>query len=1493
MARTKRNVSVPIWKAAANNQFGFNDILPSNIVNALLLLPSGPKYLEAPEAPNGRDGGSFAKRRKTTVAPPSSAICLKRGSVSFTRAIERSETTDQVSVKSDVGPHVILRYAGSLLGLRARNKALGLPDCTVLIQEDHVDPGMDQMFKVLSQPVQRNSHGVLWAKVDLKLDIVQGMFTCAFTISQMWNETPSPYYIMRSNVERKESQAVIDAFFPYAGTNSSAWSPMDFYEAAHVPSKEDPNSASIEISSLEATLFPYQKRTVKWLLHREGIRCTPSGLEPVPESDAQPDSDTFRQFEDAEGNAFYLSDVFHVVTRNKAPYWLADRALKGGILAEEMGLGKTLEIIGLILLNQRQDVPQDSRDFLIPCMDSEGLLKTRATLIVTPESLRQQWITEIARHAPSLRVIHYQGCRKLEEDEESKAVVKLAAYDVVITTYSVLSQELHFATDPPERSRRFERAYRRPKSPLVQISWWRVCLDEAQMIESGVSQAASVARVIPRINAWGITGTPVKDDVKDLFGLLLFLRYHPYCYSNQIWTALISFHKPVFQKLFRSLALRHTKALVRDEILLPPQKRFVISMPFSAVEEQHYQSLFKNMAEDCELSLTGAPLIDDWDPEEYEGKMRTWLTRLRQTALHPEVGVYSRRLLGYNKERPMRTIEEVLNAMLEQSEVAIRNEERAYLSTKLTRGQLFENSPRVKEALAIWEEVHEETAKLVDDARATLASGIEEVKNSRESQPGPVVHDRGGSDSESESDVDVVDTRGKISELQRRLRSALEIHHKAVFFCANANFQMRDNAEMTEPDSEEFHRLKKLEDDGYETAKVLRREILQESYRKANRHMSRIKKKANNQTFVEVPELVAETVKGIESGRVVDRLEVLYEELNEQANIMDEWREQVVQLLLRPLLDEEDDIEFTGEELVDSAKFQDDLMVYVQALRSVIADRQDAISGQTNELVKHETETSTKLAENGGGPAPEKMLALLEARKQMKPHRSQISMRGAIGELRGLQTRLNRDAPSSSREAVEHKIVSDHLKHTQALLSQQNKAATALESEIESFKDAMNARLEYYRQLQVVSDAVLPYEGEKTARVEERINKLEQDARKKLLSSEAKHRYLMNLKESGEGGPGSKSNEPRMCIICQTPFVTGVLTVCGHQFCKECMMIWYKSHRNCPVCKRQLKPEQLHDISIKPQQLQILSERGGSGSDKSRLERQQTNGALRNGVIYSEFNADKLAEIKNIDLDGPSFTTKVDTLVRHLLWLRESDPGAKSIIFSQYRDFLTVLHNALRRFRIGFASIDEPGGIARFKGDPAAECFLLHARAHSSGLNLVNASHVFLCEPLLHTALELQAIARVDRIGQLHETTVWLYLVSGTVEESIYNLSVRRRMEHMGQTGGGNGKNSGKGRGAAGKSGGVTPAQPLDASIEQANTLELEHAALSKLMSRDRSAGEMVDKGDLWECLFGNVQDGRDAAETVEGDDRFKDRAVMSYLAAEAAGSRVNGQPNA
>lgn len=175
------------------------------------------------------------------------------------------------------------------------------------------------------------------------------------------------------------------------------------------------------------------------------------------------------------------------------------------------------------------------------------------------------------------------------------------------------------------------------------------------------------------------------------------------------------------------------------------------------------------------------------------------------------------------------------------------------------------------------------------------------------------------------------------------------------------------------------------------------------------------------------------------------------------------------------------------------------------------------------------------------------------------------------------------------------------------------------------------------------------------------------------------------------------------------------------------------------------------------------------------------------------------------------------------------------------------------------------------------ECFLLHGKAQSSGLTLINATHVFLCEPLINTAIELQAIARVHRIGQHRPTTVWMYLVSGTVEESIYELSVTRRMAHIIE--------KEKRRDA--------PEAPVDGSdptvkdltetaIDSANSMELQDSRLGDLMQNGAAGGEMVKKDDLWQCLFGNIQkDGHDRSTEAE-------REVGRFLRGDAAEQRAD-----
>ena len=169
----------------------------------------------------------------------------------------------------------------------------------------------------------------------------------------------------------------------------------------------------------------------------------------------------------------------------------------------------------------------------------------------------------------------------------------------------------------------------------------------------------------------------MKKDARDLFGLIDFLRYKPYCdVPIHQWGSLVTQHKYIFKHIFRTLALRHTKQQIKDDLQLPPQRRVVITVPFTQIEEQHYATMFEQMADDCGLNLDGTPRADDWDPNSPTTveKMRNWLIRLRQTCLHPEVGARNRRALG--GKGPLRTVGEVLEVMIDQNDIATRLEER-------------------------------------------------------------------------------------------------------------------------------------------------------------------------------------------------------------------------------------------------------------------------------------------------------------------------------------------------------------------------------------------------------------------------------------------------------------------------------------------------------------------------------------------------------------------------------------------------------------------------------------------------------------------------------------------------------------------------------------------------------------------------------------------------------------------------------------------------
>ena len=139
-----------------------------------------------------------------------------------------------------------------------------------------------------------------------------------------------------------------------------------------------------------------------------------------------------------------------------------------------------------------------------------------------------QWREELETHAPTLKVLFYEGWTKvnvpitnnpleierLARTRKSKKAAKkngllavdkdiktrddngnylewcdyVQQFDVVITTYSILRSEIHVARPAPERLRREDASYSSVKvarSPLVMVEWKRVVMDEVQMVGGG------------------------------------------------------------------------------------------------------------------------------------------------------------------------------------------------------------------------------------------------------------------------------------------------------------------------------------------------------------------------------------------------------------------------------------------------------------------------------------------------------------------------------------------------------------------------------------------------------------------------------------------------------------------------------------------------------------------------------------------------------------------------------------------------------------------------------------------------------------------------------------------------------------------------------------------------------------------------------------------------------------------------------------------------
>jgi SNF2 family DNA or RNA helicase len=264
----------------------------------------------------------------------------------------------------------------------------------------------------------------------------------------------------------------------------------------------------------------------------------------------------------------------------------------GACLADDMGLGKTLQTIAFWLYAQ------------------DRLPVRRPALLICPTSVVGNWWHELSHFAPSLRVYTHHGQDRLRGEAFSNAI---ADVDVVLTSYALLSRDL---------------------ATLKAVPWFCLVLDEAQNIKNSVTKQAQAARAIHADQRLALTGTPVENQLSELWSILNFLN-PGYLGSHEMFRKKFSIPierahdekaAETLRKLTAPLLLRRLKTdptVISD---LPDKLENKVYCSLTAEQATLYEAVVREELEAIEKAV---------DPMSRRGGVLRMLTRLKQICNHP------------------------------------------------------------------------------------------------------------------------------------------------------------------------------------------------------------------------------------------------------------------------------------------------------------------------------------------------------------------------------------------------------------------------------------------------------------------------------------------------------------------------------------------------------------------------------------------------------------------------------------------------------------------------------------------------------------------------------------------------------------------------------------------------------------------------------------------------------------------------------------------
>lgn len=261
----------------------------------------------------------------------------------------------------------------------------------------------------------------------------------------------------------------------------------------------------------------------------------------------------------------------------------------GGCLADDMGVGKTAQV--LALLETRRELRRQRK-------------VKKPSIAVVPKSLIFNWRQEVERFTPQLRVVDHTGL--------GRDVSQIADCDLVLTTYGTLRRDIAL---------------------LEEIAFDYVILDEAQAIKNAQTDSAKSVRLLRADHRLAMSGTPIENHIGELWSLFEFLNpgllgsASIFKAAGANGRALDDATLALIKRGVRPFILRRTKEDVAHD--LPPKTEQTLYCELEPRERKLYNQLRQHYRESL------LPQIGKQGVAKTRIQVLEALLRLRQAACHP------------------------------------------------------------------------------------------------------------------------------------------------------------------------------------------------------------------------------------------------------------------------------------------------------------------------------------------------------------------------------------------------------------------------------------------------------------------------------------------------------------------------------------------------------------------------------------------------------------------------------------------------------------------------------------------------------------------------------------------------------------------------------------------------------------------------------------------------------------------------------------------